>query len=395
MKPKRTLAWKLGLFVLAAAPWTSAFYAYNQATAADIQRPPYQVIAYNDLGMHCMNEDFSELCILPPFNTMRVQVIKRGNNPDVMDGDFNVTYSIPGNTISTTKTNFWDFAPMLFGVQLPPNIGLTSHGLAGTMSRNTTLKYWEVTGVPITPVMDSGTPNAYPLALINARRNGIDYKTQAVMPVSWEISCNLCHIPAKGQSVAHDILADHDRLHNTDLVNQKPVLCASCHADPALGTPGVPGVSPMSTAMHGAHASRMSQTTIENPCYACHPGVNTDCQRDNHKARGITCTNCHGGMEAVGSTTRTPWVDQPKCSNCHNRPNHDYEEPGKLYKDSRGHGGVMCAVCHGSPHAMGPSTNAVDNLQAIRLQGKAGPLKTCYVCHTKIPSEPFPHKFDD
>ena len=27
------------------------------------------VLGYNDLGMHCMNQDFSEFMILPPFNT--------------------------------------------------------------------------------------------------------------------------------------------------------------------------------------------------------------------------------------------------------------------------------------------------------------------------------------
>ena len=28
----------------------------------------YVVIAWNDLGMHCANKDFSNMCILPPYN---------------------------------------------------------------------------------------------------------------------------------------------------------------------------------------------------------------------------------------------------------------------------------------------------------------------------------------
>ena len=29
---------------------------------------PMVVFGYNDLGMHCMNSDFSEIMVLPPFN---------------------------------------------------------------------------------------------------------------------------------------------------------------------------------------------------------------------------------------------------------------------------------------------------------------------------------------
>ena len=38
---------------------------------------PMVVLGYNELGMHCMNQDFSELMILPPYNTLHAQVIDR------------------------------------------------------------------------------------------------------------------------------------------------------------------------------------------------------------------------------------------------------------------------------------------------------------------------------
>ena len=148
--------------------------------------------------------------------------------------------------------------------------------------------------------------------------------TQAVVPVSWEISCNLCHDRPGFPSVAADILEAHDRLHQTNLQNQKPVLCASCHADPALGTAGVPGVPTMSSSMHTAHASRFTAAVLAQVgginCYACHPGIKTQCQRDIHLAKGIHCGDCHGAMAVVGDPKRTPWVDEPKCANCHNVP---------------------------------------------------------------------------
>jgi Cytochrome c554 and c-prime len=299
-----------------------------------------------------------------------------------------------GNTTSSNKTNFWQFAPQLFGVSLPNDIGLTGNGLSGRMSSVEATKEWIATGIPVTPRMDNGSLNAYPFASVIVRNTSNRFETRAVVPVSWEISCNLCHTAEGGNSIAHDILADHDRLHGTNLVNQKPVLCAGCHADPALGTPGTPGVSSMSSAMHTAHADRMGMVSLQNECYACHPGIETDCQRDNHKSLGINCVTCHGGMAAVGSPTRASWTDEPRCSNCHNEPGHDYEEPGKLYKQSRGHGGVLCAACHGSPHVIAPSTNAADNQQAIKLQGYAGTLNKCTVCHIRPPEDPFFHTIE-
>jgi hypothetical protein len=356
----------------------------------------YVVMGYNDLGMHCMNEDFSELCILPPYNTLHATVLRHEDeNPDIITSGVTVRYLLPQNTRSVDKTNFWAHDVELFGVDLPPDVGLTGHGLSGVMTP-TGHGDWEVTGIPVTPVDDDGREDPYPLATIIVERQGVEVaRTQAVVPVSWEISCNLCHGGA-GISVATDILMDHDRLHQTNLVDAKPVLCASCHADPALGAPGQPGVSFLSHAMHGAHASRMGPAQmLESECYACHPGVRTACQRDVHLANGMTCAACHDGMKEVGDPARTPWVDEPRCADCHDRPGFEFEEPGLLYRQSRGHRGVQCMACHGSPHAITPTITGVDNLQAIRLQGHAGTIDTCTVCHGQQPGEPFPHRRDD
>lgn len=354
---------------------------------------PLVVLGYNELGMHCMNEDFSELAILPPFNTLRAQVIKRGNNPDLVSEEAVVTYSIPNNTRSFDKTNFWSFDEALFGVSLPIDVGLTGHGFSGTMSA-TPSGHWEATGIPVTPIDDTGRPNPYPLAVINVSFDGMTGSTHAVVPVSTEISCNLCHF-GEGISTATDILRDHDALHGTTLELQKPVLCAGCHADNALGTPGVPGVPNLSSAMHASHAGHMGMVQLENTCYACHPGIRTQCQRDIHLANDIQCITCHGDMATVGNPARQPWIDEPKCSSCHSRPGFDFEQPGKLFKDSIGHGGVHCAACHGPPHAITPAVTDVDNMQAISYQGHSGVIDTCTVCHSVQPSEPFFHRVED
>ncbi len=74
---------------------------------------PYIVIAWNDLGMHCLDKDFSVFSILPPFNTLHAQVIKTGKNPKILDPNsvsvyYKATTDYDGsiNSFSDGKTNF-------------------------------------------------------------------------------------------------------------------------------------------------------------------------------------------------------------------------------------------------------------------------------------------------
>lgn len=356
--------------------------------------PNFVVLAYNDLGMHCMNADFSEAVVLPPYNNFRAQVLRRGSSPQPIEQGISVQYFLPSNTHAADKTNFWTFAPLLFGVNLPADVGLAGKGLRGTMDY-AGRGQWEAIGVPLVPIDDNGQFNAYPLATVRVVANGNEIaRTQAVMPVSTELSCNLCH-NTPGISPETDLLRAHDRLHNTNLEQSKPVLCASCHADNALGTPGTPGVPNLSSAMHSAHATRMAQAGLTNVCYACHPGIRTSCQRDVHFANGINCSDCHGDMATVGNPARNPWVDEPRCGDCHVRQGFQFEEAGRLFKDSRGHGNIHCATCHSSPHAITPAVTQVDNVQANRVQGHPGVINGCTVCHTRMPGDPFPHRRDD
>lgn len=380
----RESLWVAGLCIVAGA---AAAPAVLRAPPAD----PYIVVAYNDLGMHCMQNDFSQMMILPPYNTVRAQVIRRGEEPEIITENLTVSYRLPTNTHASDKTNFWEYAPALLGAPVPPDMGLGGFGMWGTMGADRAHDGFHAVGVPVIPIDDDGKENPYPLAHITVRRGStVVAETQTVVPVSWEMSCNLCHA-TPGQSVATNILAAHDRLHATKLLASQPVMCASCHSDNALGAPGVAGVPSLSSAMHLAHADRMNAIKLDNKCYACHPGVRTNCQRDVHAAIGVTCVSCHGGMAAVGEPSRNPWLQEPRCDSCHTRPGFEFEQPGTLFRNSVGHGGVQCITCHASPHTMGPATTVSDNLQAIRLQGKAGVISTCAVCHTVQPSEPFFH----
>lgn len=89
------------------------------------------VTAFNDLGMHCIDREFSVFSILPPFNVVNAQVILRGVNgkPRILDASqVDVKYSAVAdasgsiNTTSAPKTNFWTHAKALYGVTLQPDV---------------------------------------------------------------------------------------------------------------------------------------------------------------------------------------------------------------------------------------------------------------------------------
>jgi hypothetical protein len=360
----------------------------------------YIVIAWNDLGMHCANLDFANMCILPPYNTQMAHVIRIGDPtrpPLVVNGTSGiyVTYEIPGNTWSAGKTNFWNYTQHLFGITLAPNIGMTGNGMTGTMIRNDTLNYQVVTGIPNTAFPDATPALAYPYQLTLTRAwspaGALLASTQSVIPVSHEINCvsSGCHASELA------ILQKHDAVPGFNIAD-RPILCANCHSDHALGMPGQPGVPSFSQAIHEKHGGFI-KTNTNADCYKCHPGPNTQCWRDvMHTTTGMItkCQDCHGSVEWVGHSIdegREPWLEEPSCGSpgCHG-PQYA-ENPGKLFRESKGHGGLFCSTCHGSPHAILPTTQAGDNLQNILLQGFQGTLSECTVCHGYTPAGNGPH----
>src|SRR5512142_2561660 len=65
----------------------------------------YKVVAWNNLGMHCMDADFSVFAILPPYNTIQAQVIDPSGNLVSATSGVRVTYegtADPTGSINTT-----------------------------------------------------------------------------------------------------------------------------------------------------------------------------------------------------------------------------------------------------------------------------------------------------
>ena len=450
--------------------------ALSLATTAAAQGPP-RLLGWNDLGMHCMDSDTSVFSILPPFNTVRAQLIVGGVL--VTNGSHTITYEAvadPTGSINTTsigKSDFWQHAQALFGVALPLDQGLAGFRMPGAantpqaMPFVTSEQVYRAEGIPITPYDDSGAMQPYPLMRLVARnaQGQVVASTPTVLPVSAEMACTSCHGSGgnpgarppsgwvNGSAPTDDrlnILKLHDERHlgqpvytaalqavgyssagllATVMAQQTPVLCARCHATNALGAAGQPGVPAMTVAMHRGHEDarlpdgrRLDAVTDRSSCYTCHPGADTRCLRGAMgKAIGadgkemMSCQDCHGSMHEVGDPARTGWLQEPNCQSCHTgdavqnagaiRFTNVFDAPGhmrtttnqkfattpnvpqtgfSLYRFSEGHGGLECSACHGSPHAIWPSSEPNDNLQSIGAQGHKGIINECSACHTNL-----------
>ncbi len=442
-----------------------------------------KLIGWNNLGMHCMDDDYSVFAILPPYNTVDCQLINASGKLVRDPAGFSLTYEAiadPDGSInrrSHGKTNFWEHSQALFGASLPAETGLTGKKMPGPFNEpqpldfNALMNWFEAAGIPITPIDDAGHLNPYPVLRLTARSTTgtLLATTDVVLPVSAEMDCRKCHASDSGPAAkpaagwvndpnpARDhrlnILRLHDErhlgttvyanalsaakytaegLHASVVVQQKPVLCAACHASEALGTGGAEGVSPLTRAMHSRHANvvgpgsplTLDHSANRSSCYQCHPGSETRCLRGAMgsavAADGSTamqCQSCHGSMSQVGAADRTGWLDEPNCQQCHTgsatlnngqirytsvfeangiprvpasalfATNPDTPAAGKsLYRFSKGHGGLQCGACHGSTHAEYPALHRNDNLQSVKLQGHAGVVANCTACHSSMPN---------
>ncbi|MGE5234957.1 MAG: PKD domain-containing protein [Acidobacteriota bacterium] len=220
-------------------------------------------------------------------------------------------------------------------------------------------------------------------------------------------------------------------LYPTVSVDGKPILCATCHSSNALATAGWGSIPPLTSSIHSLHATvidpatgmTMNDSNNRSACYRCHPGSTTKCLRGAMGAAvaadgslAMQCQSCHGPMSAVGDPARQGWLSEPVCQSCHTgtathnngqiRYTTVFDSSGQprvavdqtfattpnapaagysLYRYSSGHGGLQCEACHGSTHAVFPSTHLNDNVQSIELQGHKGMLVECVTCHVTQP----------
>jgi hypothetical protein len=386
----------------------------------------FVLFAWNDLGMHCMDTDYSVFTLLPPFNNLNAQLIANGKlvNDDVSSAGYTIEYqamSDPGGSVNSShkdnasndKTNFWTYFNAMFGLgNLTPGIGMTGNptptAKAAPLAWNGTLKddyrWFEATGIPVTPKDDAGATNPFPMVKVTAKSKSTGQvlaTTSAVLPVSTEMNCAACHVsttgapdamPAGGWIVDSTLTAEQqwrmnalrkhdDRVKPTysypyvdgkgatitktyaQLLAEKgfigttlegsvkagnPIFCDTCHNSNALaywGLAGAPGVSQITAAMHTKHAT------------ATLPGAAQP-------------------LDAVGT--------RDACYACH---------PGKETKCLRGAMGnpldpatgkhlMECQSCHGSMKVVGSALIADPNaVGGYRPRNPWFDMPTCQTCH--------------
>jgi len=381
----------------------------------------FVLLAWNDLGMHCISDSDPLFVILPPANTLEAQLVMRGDPPQVITEGIRIEYAAPEiyqNPVDHVP--FWDYAKVNYGVDLQPNVGLAGNGLTGEFALNEDGISFIAKMIPVTPYPDGGGFDPYPqftVKAFDAETGKLLAETRAVTPTSTEMGCLNCHggdwrsenQAGVSDETASNILKVHDQLNGTNLLKQakagKPMICQACHPDPAVGAAGQPGHLTLSAAIHGWHASNMN---VEGAaaCAMCHPaaaGGYTRCLRGNHSRFGIDCTNCHGTLDEHAASllkrelelgnahaqrlaepleltqvasfdeikSRGPWLNEPDCLTCHK----DYDKPGDnpssynvwtegggdLYRNRTDASESMrCIACHGSTHAIYPANNMYD-----------------------------------
>lgn len=415
----------------------------------------YVLLAWNNLGMHCISDSDDYWVLLPPANDIFAQLVRRGEYPEVVTENIKIVYEVEeGFRNPAAHSRFWANAESIFGAaDLPENVGLAGKGVTGVMDKHEEGGFFEAKLIPVVPYPDDGTFNPYPhftVKAVDEKTGNVLAQTKTVAPTSTEMGCKNCHgggwkhdgVAGISGETSRDLLAIHDRREGTNLLAEaeagNPKLCQGCHPDPVLGTKGQPGVLGFPAAIHGFHASFLTDRGTE-ACFNCHPSRPqgpTLCLRGVHAERGLDCTSCHGYMEdhalsllkkeqELGKETaaelmehltprrvdsvddvvgRTPWLNEPDCLTCHeNYGKADPTDPDsfnawteggeELYRNRHDEmGTIMCIACHNSPHANYPTVNKLgkdrDNVQPIQYMGFAGPIGAkgnCTVCHQEMP----------
>lgn len=329
-----------------------------------------QLLSWNNLGMHCMDSDYSVFSILPPYNTIEAQLIVNGLLVKSGSG-YTVTYQAvadPTGSFNSTamgKGNYYTYAKQLFGATLAPEGGLAGWSMPGTSNTPqgmlfetanvpaqgvvTPVNWWRAEGIPLSPYDDNHVKNPYPLMRIIARNSAgtAIASNDIVLPVSDEMDCRACHasgtqaaaMPAAGwvwnglqeRDFRLNILRLHDEhqfsrhsalytaalaargfnsqgLYRGVVAGGKPVLCASCHASEALGAPSYGTIPQLTTSIHSLHAQ------VQDPIFKT---------TLNDSANRSACYRCHPGSTtkclrgAMGGAIATDGSMEMQCQSCH------------------------------------------------------------------------------
>jgi hypothetical protein len=341
-----------------------------------------QILGWNNLGMHCMDSDYSVFTILPPYNTIEAQLIVNGALVTNGTG-YSVTYEAVAdpdgsiNKSSIGKGNWADFETILYGAPLgfTADLGLAGWNMPGPLNTpqtmlfenfnapaagvSTPVNWFRAEGIPLTPYDDAGNKNPYPMMHLVARDagNNIIAASDIVLPVSDEMDCRACHgantqsaaMPAGGwitdtnkiREYRLNILAVHDDrefanhpalfaealaargLNPAGLlatsVGGHPILCASCHASEALG------LASFTSSQGNGTVPPLTASVHTKHAGVMDPTLNVTLNAANNRS---ACYRCHPGSTtrclrgAMGSAVASDGSMAMQCQSCHGNMAH-------------------------------------------------------------------------
>ncbi len=391
----------------------------------DADESEYILLASTTLGMALSSNpqvsgiDFS---FGPP--TLRAQLFRRGETPELVEEETGLTYTFEIGT----KTEQGEFSAQ---------DGYFQAVLAS---------------IPL----NNGKFKPYIIATITAQVEGETVaQTKLKIGVSTEAGCRNCHggdwqqdgVTGLSRETGANILKMHDKHSKTGLLTLfnkgKTIVCSSCHGDISRGTKGGMEVLNLSAAIHGFHATHLHGLDGQESCNLCHSSADNGVTRSFdgiHKSIELDCSNCHGSIvdhavsllkeeSAAGKgradgllaklaglgdveqsdiMPRKPWVMEPDCLNCHEEfepPESDdgfnswTDDENGLFHNRKGEEEViLCLSCHGSPHSIYPASHAYGKekgaLQPLQYQKNPYPIaadQNCAVCHTVEMEEEMHH----
>lgn len=398
---------------------------------ADAGKPPsdppptgrdVRVFATNDLGMHCVCMGFDTFVLLPPFNTLRAQVIERdhvttGGTPIVLadPADIRIEYDIVENTEASLDADpyFQSWvtnSPKLFPGFNPKDPvtgnyqGLTGAQLRGEMHAKTSEGWWEIVGVPAYPDLDPagamidplGGPNRNPYLTGNIKvydqaTDELLAETNTTVPAAFGGCCS-CHIdlasdngyPATpaGSFAYMGVLHEQDNGINIATLDPDgdgtpgPIRCSQCHLDPAMGESTPPGYAGYATSqytfsdvLHRWHVENSVVLTynpdLATDCYSCHPGNGINCYRGHHVNKTI----------GNGQNQHAVW-----CTDCHGDLYQRVAE-GQMLQPWSDTTLPKCAQCHSPQGEGGGYLNMGIFGEFLNSRGHKNDKILCSSCH--------------
>lgn len=327
----------------------------------------FNILAANDLGMHCGDLDHRVASILPPFNVLHAQAIQKGTsaaNPEILtSADIDVVYSAASNpndpALAATssapvyKTNFWDPNPAGGGASIafdaynpfyPPGV-LNAFPLTGDIGLPTPdlAQLYPVTGTGVLVATQQMMPGVSAPYTANVPQSFTRFDTEFPFfvnfsfgyrqtGVNWFAAEGIPMAPYDdlGRPNAFPLMRVQAKTKNTSLTGTAGAVVAS-----------IDSVVPVSgeTSCYGCHASSVDGG---GGYAACIPGIDANCTAQGSPRSGTAFVVARAADDTsnLPAAVKREWATDTNILRLH-----DAKNSTNLQASTP----VVCQTCHYTP----------------------------------------------